>query len=190
MMGMLHANRTSYQISAFSFEGMPECSNYGDVPPETEITFRMTVREDNLSDLRSYLNDSQGFAGSVRWKDYEFDWQFGRLLEPLSDRDHSSNQRLDVVFSVKREYIRKVVRPIGQLPRDPTDDFLRSLHVLSQDLALNRRRRIELESAVEELDRHCLALDESDRALDSRKTALLATATPALLKMAAGRGIV
>jgi hypothetical protein len=183
-----YANRTSYPIYDFAFSGIPEYANQGDVSPDSEITFRVTVQENNLTNLRSYLQDPQGFAAEITHKDYTCDFQFAHLIEPLSERDYSANQKLTMVFKVRRDYIRTILRPMGQTPVSHADVWHRQLHVYSQDLDRLRRRRIELASAFQELERHQHALTADEEALASRKSALWAAGTDELRAAAEARG--
>jgi hypothetical protein len=187
-MGTFYINRTSYAIKEFSFEGLPQFAIDGDVTGETLIHFRMTVTENNITDLRGYLQNPQGFAGSIVDKDVEFEFQFARLDAPLPEPDYS-NRSLALVFSTKREYIRKLHRPMGQPKLDPSTTFFQSVHVLSQEKDMWRRRRIDLKNAYANLDEHQAALETAEKAIALKTEALFATGTTEWVEQARRRGL-
>jgi hypothetical protein len=167
-MGTFYANRTAYPIGAFDFDGLPKHAVDGDVAPDAPITMQMTILEDNLSDVRSYLQNAQGFAGRIVHNYYEFDFGAAKLTAPLPEHDWT-HHLLQVNFRVTREFITRLIRPQGQPKRDPADVIAKQLWVVSQDEAHLRRKRLEYEHAMQEWEERRLSLVEAETALEARK---------------------
>jgi hypothetical protein len=188
-MGTLHANRASYETKGLSFSGMPETSNGPEEADNLVCTFTLDVIESGLHDLRAYIlgSFSTGFGGSVQHGHVAFDFAQARLAEPLSERDWASHS-MRIVFQTPRNFITNLRRPIGQIARDPADDWFQALYVLGQDKDLWRRRRLEWTKAAADLDEHRLALEAAEGAIATRLEVLLAGGTDDLRAQARQRG--